>query len=217
MSRLGPIAPGDVALRSRLTIDQLLWVANTRHGPGGHWFARVHADAGDHDHLRDADDAVAYLTAHRVPLPELRPTAGQLARLASIRESVRALTEPAAPPLSPAARTLVASARFRIEPDGTLRSSADGWHGFMADLVPPLLQLLELRDRLRVCGNPYCRLIFVDLSRNRRRRWCDSAGCGNRDRVARHRRTAQRTATRSSEASPARRRPGRGPEGPPAD
>jgi len=44
-----------------------------------------------------------------------------------------------------------------------------------------------VRERVRLCGNPHCRLIFVDVSRNRSRRWCDSAGCGNRDRVRRYR------------------------------
>jgi len=34
--------------------------------------------------------------------------------------------------------------------------------------------------RLKVCGSPDCRWAFVDTTRNRSRRWCDMAGCGNR-------------------------------------
>ena len=34
--------------------------------------------------------------------------------------------------------------------------------------------------RLKVCGSPDCRWAFVDGTRNRSRRWCDMAGCGNR-------------------------------------
>jgi AcrR family transcriptional regulator/predicted RNA-binding Zn ribbon-like protein len=34
--------------------------------------------------------------------------------------------------------------------------------------------------RLKVCGSPDCRWAFVDATRNRSRRWCDMAGCGNR-------------------------------------
>ncbi|MCI4143321.1 CGNR zinc finger domain-containing protein [Streptomyces sp. MMS20-AI2-20] len=30
--------------------------------------------------------------------------------------------------------------------------------------------------------------MYVDTSRGRRRRWCSSEVCGNRERVARHRR-----------------------------
>ncbi|HEY9111702.1 MAG TPA: CGNR zinc finger domain-containing protein, partial [Rhodanobacteraceae bacterium] len=37
---------------------------------------------------------------------------------------------------------------------------------------------------LRKCAHPACRLLFV--ARNRRRRWCSGAICGNRARVARH-------------------------------
>lgn len=34
--------------------------------------------------------------------------------------------------------------------------------------------------RLKVCASPDCRWAFLDTTRNRSRRWCDMAGCGNR-------------------------------------
>ena len=45
--------------------------------------------------------------------------------------------------------------------------------------------------RIKVCGSPDCRWAFVDGTRNRSRRWCDMAGCGNRakNRAWRHRQT----------------------------
>lgn len=43
------------------------------------------------------------------------------------------------------------------------------------------------RERLRYCGAPDCRRAFVDLSRNRSRRYCDSRTCGNRLHVAAYR------------------------------
>jgi AcrR family transcriptional regulator len=45
--------------------------------------------------------------------------------------------------------------------------------------------------RIKVCGSPDCRWAFVDGTRNRSRRWCDMAGCGNRakNRAWRHRHT----------------------------
>lgn len=39
-------------------------------------------------------------------------------------------------------------------------------------------------DRLRVCSNPSCGLLFYDNSRTRRRRWCSMSICGNRHKVA---------------------------------
>ncbi|HTS95731.1 MAG TPA: CGNR zinc finger domain-containing protein [Streptosporangiaceae bacterium] len=42
-------------------------------------------------------------------------------------------------------------------------------------------------DRVRSCASPTCRDVFVDLSRNRSRRYCDSRTCGNRLHVAAYR------------------------------
>ncbi|MEU9043381.1 MULTISPECIES: CGNR zinc finger domain-containing protein [unclassified Kitasatospora] len=53
------------------------------------------------------------------------------------------------------------------------------------------------RERLRRCEAPDCARVFVDLSRNRSRRYCDSRTCGNRLHVA-----AYRARQRSAEAVP---------------
>ena len=41
-------------------------------------------------------------------------------------------------------------------------------------------------DRIRRCAGPTCVLLFLDLSKSGRRRWCDMAVCGNRAKVAAH-------------------------------
>ena len=41
--------------------------------------------------------------------------------------------------------------------------------------------------RLRACEAPECEAVFVDLSRNRSRRYCDTGNCGNRLHVAAYR------------------------------
>ncbi|GAA2203990.1 CGNR zinc finger domain-containing protein [Streptomyces bangladeshensis] len=43
---------------------------------------------------------------------------------------------------------------------------------------------------VRECEGDNCPLVYLDTSRGRRRRWCSSEVCGNRERVARHRRRA---------------------------
>ena len=186
MSRVGPREPGIVGLATRRSIADVIWVANTRHGPGGHWFARVTVDDGDHDHLRTAAEAVRYLTDHGVDVPDEPPTADDLADLAAIREMVRGLRDPAAG-WTDGARLLLARGRFGLDQERRVASVAAGWTGFVEDLVPPLLEVVRLRDRLEICGNPHCRLVFIDASRNGTRRWCDDAGCSNRARVRRHR------------------------------
>lgn len=54
-----------------------------------------------------------------------------------------------------------------------LRSAAD------------LLTSPELR-RVRHCAGADCDWLFMDMSRNRTRRWCDMKGCGNRAKARRY-------------------------------
>ena len=54
-------------------------------------------------------------------------------------------------------------------------------------------------DRLRLCARDDCDDVFVDASRNRSRRFCDPATCGNRAHVA-----AYRARQRSARAAGAR-------------
>ena len=186
MSRVGPRDPSVIELRPRRSLSDLLWIVNTRHGPAGHWFARVTTDEGDHDHLSTASTAVKYLADHRVSLPAEDVSPRQLEALDDIRTMVRGMLDPAAG-WTPAARALLDQTRFRVDSEGRLVSEGAGWDQFIGDLMVPLIQVVELRDRLRICGNPHCRLMFLDLSRNRARLWCDNSGCGNRDRVRRYR------------------------------
>jgi hypothetical protein len=199
LSRVGPRDPGIVGLATRRSIADVVWVANTRHGPGGHWFARVTRDDGDHDHLRMAADAVRYLVDHGVEVPPEAPTPADLAALVAIREMVRGLRDPAAGWTSDVLRILAAT-RFRVDGDRGLAAEGDGWSAFVGDLMPPLLEVVRLRDRLEICGNPVCRLVFLDGSRSGTRRWCDDAGCSNRDRVGRHR-AARRAGSRGDAAA----------------
>jgi predicted RNA-binding Zn ribbon-like protein len=57
-------------------------------------------------------------------------------------------------------------------------------------------------DEVRMCADPRCGWMFIDASRNRRRRWCAMENCGNRAKVRRHyerRRRAARAADARSE------------------
>ena len=39
--------------------------------------------------------------------------------------------------------------------------------------------------RVKKCADPICGWLFLDISRNRSRRWCDMADCGNRAKAGR--------------------------------
>lgn len=43
----------------------------------------------------------------------------------------------------------------------------------------------ELAGRVRRCADPECGWLFLDRSKNRSRRWCDMADCGNRAKARR--------------------------------
>ncbi|MFF4606629.1 CGNR zinc finger domain-containing protein [Streptomyces sp. NPDC001339] len=78
--------------------------------------------------------------------------------------------------------------------DGTLArtlSRPPDCAGLLAAVARDAVGLLTdagARGQLRECAGEGCRLVYLDTSRGRRRRWCSSEVCGNRERVARHRR-----------------------------
>lgn len=170
---------------TRYDLRDLLMVANTRHGPGGHHHARARSDGPDHDHLRDPADARAFLADHDIAVPAGLPGPSALRGLRALREAVRSRIEDG--PM----RRIPAAGRYRLGADGRLASTAaDGWRALVEDLRLPLVELASEPvgdDGLKICGNPLCRWVFIDRSRNRSRRWCDMAACGNRAKVARHR------------------------------
>jgi predicted RNA-binding Zn ribbon-like protein len=49
------------------------------------------------------------------------------------------------------------------------------------------LLVCEPRERLRLCASQTCLWIFLDTTRNGRRRWCDMSVCGNRAKVRAYR------------------------------
>ncbi|BBE70784.1 CGNR zinc finger domain-containing protein [Oharaeibacter diazotrophicus] len=48
--------------------------------------------------------------------------------------------------------------------------------------------------RLKHCANPACSMVFYDVGKNARRRWCTMSVCGNRDKVGRFRDRKRREA-----------------------
>ena len=80
---------------------------------------------------------------------------------------------------------------------------AYAWHdtgealdGMLAPIVrsaAALLTSVELA-KLHRCAADDCGWLFVDLSRNQRRRWCDMRVCGNRAKARRHHHRARRVA-----------------------
>ncbi|MFJ8533074.1 CGNR zinc finger domain-containing protein [Streptomyces sp. NPDC093591] len=94
------------------------------------------------------------------------------------------------------ARTAPPAPRAVRGEDGTLVRELDhppecaALLGAIARDAVELLTDPVARAGLRECEGDNCPIVYVDSSRGRRRRWCSSEVCGNRERVARHRRRA---------------------------
>ncbi|MEU0739974.1 CGNR zinc finger domain-containing protein [Streptomyces sp. NPDC006134] len=135
--------------------------------------------------LTHADDswppAFRELRAHLGPLIRGRATPGTPLHdraLARVNELARA-----APPAPCAVRgedgTLI---RRLAQPPGRAALL-----GAVARDAVDLLTDPVARAGLRQCEGDNCPIVYLDTSRGRRRRWCSSELCGNRERVARHR------------------------------
>jgi predicted RNA-binding Zn ribbon-like protein len=157
------------------------------------------ADLVNSDELTDVATLEAFLDKHLVE-PRLRATAADLDAVRALRPRLGAVWQ--AKDRQGRANLVNelltdSGARPRLVDHG----GGWGWHlhvtghdaalqhriaaqaGFaFADLVR-----LGEADRLRCCEAPDCEAVFVDLSRNRSRRYCDTGNCGNRQHVAAYR------------------------------
>ena len=151
-------------------------------------------------HLPDGDDQLAddraqpWLTQWLADAGQ--PTAAGLdapTDLQALREGLRQLAAvncgtPADPAIVGAAQAVLGHSPVIVE-----LATAGGPHATSVDRDDPArLAIAVAADaylavhargewlRLKVCASPDCRWAFWDGTRNRSRRWCDMAGCGNR-------------------------------------
>ena len=155
-------------------------LVNSEHirGPG-------HVD----DELDNAQRLEKFLARWSLPSPlsarersRLRELRGVLRAVVNELSASQAISDGALERLrefmpSTATRTVLErdGAGFRVahEVQGRRHASAEVAQAF-AELVAD-----DGWRRVKACNNPHCRWAYYDESRNRSRRWCDSAECGN--------------------------------------
>ena len=129
-----------------------------------------------------------------------RPTAAAeaLARTWALRENVFVVlsdvvegVEPDLDTLNDALAEAATHIRLAADGSGALRTTWDDpndLHRPRWQIATSAVALLtgEWRDRLKQCPGEKCGWVFLDLTRNRSKRWCDPAECGNRERVRAH-------------------------------
>jgi predicted RNA-binding Zn ribbon-like protein len=143
------------------------------------------------------------------------PTKNERERLKRLRailrrtvDAIRARRPPAQDDLAALNRVLAHGAWVRRleRRKGTWQAStqanARGIRRVEAEVAWSFASLLATGDptRIKVCANPDCGWVMVDGSRNRTRRWCEAAECGNLIKVRRFRQR-QRAAAGSERAS----------------
>jgi predicted RNA-binding Zn ribbon-like protein len=85
----------------------------------------------------------------------------------------------------------MAGARMVVTEDGfdLAWREADAFDQILAPVARSTATLLTSAERqwMRECANPQCHWLFVDTTKNHRRQWCRTNGCGNMMRVRKHR------------------------------
>ena len=113
--------------------------------------------------------------------------------LARLRAFLREVLEQHA-----AGRPLTASMQRRLESemnraplllrvDGGHRRSGRDWDVVLSEVASSAAQLMSEHRTVKVCANPNCSWMFVDASRPRTRRWCNTGVCGSLTNVRRYR------------------------------
>jgi len=157
------------------------------------------ADLVNSDELTDAAALKVFLDKHLVE-PRRPATPADLDAVRELRPRLRAVWQATAgEPLAELVNGLLRDSGAR--PWLTDHGGGWGWHLHVTDHDAALehriaaqigfavADLVRLREtgRLRHCEAPDCDAVFVDLSKNRSRRYCDTGNCGNRQHVAAYR------------------------------
>jgi predicted RNA-binding Zn ribbon-like protein len=157
-------------------------------GPGAVW-----------EVLHTPDDLAEWLRESRLaPLPDLRITAGELARVREFRDMFWGVAATVAHGGAPTEAELAAINAYAAEqpvPQIDPSTLTRRWQGpvtgtqVLGAAVADAIGVLTgpHHDRLRECGGDNCALLFLDTSRPGSRRWCSMQRCGNRHKVRAHR------------------------------
>lgn len=174
-------------MTSRSTVTALLRLANATHGPTSVHELGADVEPPDHDHLASGDRLRRFLGAYQIPMPPGRPAESQLGALRVVRSAIRGLAEGPSQNWRRSVGPLLDRYHFRLRLDGRLFPIDVGWDGFIAERLRELALLAADPRGLRLCQAETCRWLFLDDTRNQRRRWCDMGTCGSRAKMRRYR------------------------------
>ncbi|MFI6762485.1 CGNR zinc finger domain-containing protein [Micromonospora sp. NPDC050417] len=172
--------------------DFVVWSALSRLDPIGHGvdpddIPVQPSDLTEVKRLREAIWSIAVAaTGQPVPYESTEPgLATGAARLAGLEREFAVVNEVAGgPPVVPQFGSAGGTPVWRRPVDARqliTEIARDAVRTFSAPTV----------DRVRMCAGQRCALVYLDTSRPGQRRWCSMQRCGNRNKVADHRRRRQ--------------------------
>ncbi|MFB7594720.1 CGNR zinc finger domain-containing protein [Streptomyces sp. NPDC056160] len=177
------------------------WIAGAGLVPPGTGLA--HADLAWLAAFRELRGHIGHLVHGHLegpPRPDPRahdlPHAHDLSHARDLARDLSHARDLALARVNEAARAAPPAPRAVRRADGTLvraLAAPPQCAALLAAVARDALELLTdpvARAALRRCAGDNCPIVYLDTSRGRRRRWCSSEVCGNRERVARHRRRA---------------------------
>ena len=145
---------------------------------------------GGTDDLETARGLRDWLRAHGLRVAQKLPTEADRSRAVALREALRVLlvanggeavdTRPALRVLDGTAERSCLCVRFGAE-GGRLEPRARGLDAALGRILAAVVTAMAdgTWGRLKACGREECRWAFYDRARNRSRRWCSMAECGN--------------------------------------
>jgi len=151
-----------------------------------------------HAKILTEDEAQALLRAATLHVTDAKIV---LERAITMREALYRICSGIANRRPPAATDIevlnaelsAAMAKMRLKPAAAANSWTYTFEGRELDrmLWPVIRSTAELLtsdklDRICECQGDNCGWLFLDMSRNRSRRWCDMKDCGNRAKARRH-------------------------------
>src|SRR5215468_2504984 len=162
---------------------------------------RASSDDGAGERLAGLDDVIAFGRRHRVEnlgaarasdvlrLRELRARLDAVAVACEAGDTAAAIRDVNAVLAETGAVPQIVSHDGRPPHIHVTRAGAPLADRIAAHSAMGLAELIVAGqcDRVRTCASPQCDAVFIDLSRNQSRRYCDSRTCGNRVHVAAYR------------------------------
>jgi hypothetical protein len=194
----------DPQIKEKDTEPALLERDDTPPAPGD--LELVRSFLSIHDHQPGVQNSLpptpstlmAWLRQQDLIPPSEHPHEGELGWALEVLDAMRekvfenvdtAVAEPIVRRLNQAARDAGLEIRFANGGGTHLEAAAPGVRGAVGTLlgIAFLAELDGSWAHLKECGNPTCRAIFFDRSKNQSGKWCSMRSCGNRAKVRRFR------------------------------